>query len=188
MEQLLCMTKAKWRNWLVRNHESGEAIWLVFLKGGDTGQALSYAEALDEALCFGWIDSLIKRVDDRRYLRKFSRRREVSKWSEVNKAHVERLTREGRMERAGMAVVAAAKKNGSWDKPDRPEMGEELPPALKTALDKNAKANGYFETLAPSHQKKFLMWIASAKREKTVKKRVQEAIKLLEKGEKLGMK
>jgi uncharacterized protein YdeI (YjbR/CyaY-like superfamily) len=188
MNQLLCKTIADWRKWLRQNHRQVDGIWLVFYKKGAGEQSLDYDGALDEALCFGWIDSIIKKIDDTKYARKFTPRNEVSKWSEINKKRVERLIKDGRMTEAGLAVVKAAKANGCWDKPDRPPIVTEVPAELLAVLRKSKKALENFNQLAPSHQKQYIIWIAMAKREKTRDKRIKEAIILLEKGEKLGLK
>ena len=186
--QLLCKTITDWRKWLRQNHRRVDEVWLIFYKKGAGEQTLDYDSALDEALCFGWIDSIIKKIDDTTYARKFTPRNEVSKWSESNKKRVERLIKDGRMTEAGLAVVKAGKANGCWDKPDRPPIVTEVPAELKAALKKSKKAREIFSKLAPSHQKQYIMWIAMAKRPETREKRIREAIVLLEKGEKLGLK
>jgi uncharacterized protein YdeI (YjbR/CyaY-like superfamily) len=188
MNPLLCKTIEEWRTWLRQNHRKVDEIWLVFYKKGAGEQSFDYDSALDEALCFGWIDSLIKRIDDTKYARKFTPRNQISKWSESNKRRVERLIKDGRMTEAGLAVVKAAKANGCWDKLDRPPTVTEVPAELQAALQKNKKAREHFNELAPSHQKQYIMWIAMAKRQETREKRIREAIALLEKGQKLGLK
>jgi uncharacterized protein YdeI (YjbR/CyaY-like superfamily) len=188
MNHLLCKTIEDWRKWLKQNHRHAEEIWLVFYKKGAGEQSLDYGSALDEALCFGWIDSLIKKIDGTTYARKFTPRNQISKWSESNKKRVERLTKDGRMTERGLAVVKAAKANGCWDKPDRPQTITQVPAELQAALRQNKKARKNFNQLAPSHQKQYIMWIAMAKRQETRDKRIREAIALLEKGQKLGLK
>jgi uncharacterized protein YdeI (YjbR/CyaY-like superfamily) len=186
METVFCHDLKAWRTWLKSRHASEKEIWLVFLKGKDADQDLSYDEALDEALCWGWIDSLIKRIDDSRYARKFTPRKPVSKWSEVNKRRVVELEKLGRMKPAGTAVVAAARANGSWDRPDRPTTTEP-PPALVAALNGNRAARAFFDGLAPSHKARYMMWIYDARKEETRQKRAGEAVRMLEKGMKLGI-
>ena len=188
MNQLLCKTVDDWRKWLKQNHRQVDEIWLVFYKQGAGEQSLDYDGALDEALCFGWIDSIIKKIDDTKYARKFTPRNQISKWSESNKKRIERLIKNNRMTEAGLAIVKAAKANGCWDKPDRPPTVTEVPVELLAALRKNKKALAIFNKLSPSHQKQYIMWIAMAKRPETRDKRIKEAIALLEKGEKLGLK
>jgi uncharacterized protein YdeI (YjbR/CyaY-like superfamily) len=188
MTQLLCKSIEDWRKWLRQNHCKVDEVWLVFYKRGAGEQSLDYGSALDEALCFGWIDSLIKKIDDTKYARKFTPRNEISKWSESNKKRVERLIKDGRMVEAGLAIVKAAKANGCWDKPDRTLIVTEVPAELEAALRKNKKAGEIFNKLAPSHRKQYIMWIAMAKRQETREKRIREAIALLEEGQKLGLK
>jgi uncharacterized protein YdeI (YjbR/CyaY-like superfamily) len=188
MKTIYCEDILQWRQWLVDNRESADEVWLVFLKGRGGKQSLNYGDALDEALCFGWIDSLIKKIDETQYTRKFSKRRETSKWSKINKERIEKLIHQNRMTPSGCAVVEKAKANGSWDKPDRQPVEAEAPPALKTALEKNRKAGAYFDELAPSHKLRYIMWIATAKKSETIEKRVQEAIQMLEKKKLLGLK
>jgi uncharacterized protein YdeI (YjbR/CyaY-like superfamily) len=188
MNQLFCKTIADWRKWLKQNHRKVGEIWLVFYKKGAGEQTLDYGSALDEALCYGWIDSIIKKIDDTKYARKFTPRNQISKWSEINKKRVGRLTKDGRMNEPGLAVVKAAKANGCWDKSDRPPTVTKVPAELLAALKKNKKAGEIFNKLAPSHQRQYIMWIAMAKRQETKEKRAREAIALLEKGQKLGLK
>jgi uncharacterized protein YdeI (YjbR/CyaY-like superfamily) len=188
VNQLLCKTIVEWRKWLKQNHRKVEKVWLVFYKKGAGEQALDYDSALDEALCYGWIDSIIKKIDDTKYARKFTPRNRISKWSEINKKRVARLIKAGRMTEAGLAVVKAAKANGCWDKPDRLPTVTEVPAELQAALKKSKKAREIFNQLAPSHRTQYIMWIAMAKRPETREKRIKEAIALLEKGEKLGLK
>jgi uncharacterized protein YdeI (YjbR/CyaY-like superfamily) len=188
MTHLLCTTLSDWRKWLKQNHHKVDEVWLVFYKKGAGEQTLDYDSALDEALCYGWIDSIIKKIDDTKYARKFTPRNKISKWSESNKKRVERLIKNGRMTEAGLAVVKAAKANGCWDKPDRPPTVTEVPAEFEAALKKNKAARESFNQLAPSHQKQYIMWVAMAKRPETRDKRIKEAIILLEKGEKLGLK
>ncbi len=187
MNQLLCKTIEDWRKWLKQNHRTVDEIWLVFYKKGAGEQSLDYDSSLDEALCFGWIDSLIKKIDDTKYARKFTPRNEVSKWSGINKKRIGRLIKAGRMTKAGLAVVTAAKANGCWDKPDRPPTVTEVPVELQAALKENKKALEYFNQLVPSHRTQYIMWIAMAKRPETRDKRIREAIALLEKGGEVGV-
>ncbi len=150
--------------------------------------SLEYDAAVEEALCFGWIDSTIKKLDDEKYLRKLTPRRPDSRWSDLNKKRVIKLKKQGLMTKAGIASVNAAKKSGLWDKPDRPSISFVAPKELELALSKNKKAKRFFDQLAPSHRKQFIGWIAVAKRQETKERRIKESIVLLEQNEKLGMK
>lgn len=188
MNELECETLADWHDWLERNHRTDRGVWLVFYKRGSGRPWLDYDGALDEALCFGWIDSLIRKIDESRCARKFTPRKPASKWSEINKRRVARLAAEGRMTAAGLAVVAAARANGWWDRPDRPPVVEETPGELVAALEQNETARRYFEQLAPAHRRQFVMWIATAKRPETRERRLRESLELLEQGRKLGLR
>lgn len=178
-----------WRKWLSENHNRVDEIWLVYYKKHTGIYSISYQDSLDEALCFGWVDSLIKRIDDDRYARKFTPRRDDSNWSLVNKSRVGELIAEGRMTEPGMAKVEAAKQSGSWEKPvTKPEMDFEIPPEFEQALAENLEAVRFFETLAPTYRKHYIGWIATAKRPETRAKRIAEAIQLLSEGKQLGLK
>ncbi|MFB3897328.1 MAG: YdeI family protein [bacterium] len=188
MNQLYFATIKQWHQWLVDNHDTAESVWLEFHKPASSKKSLSYSEALDEALCFGWIDSIIKRIDDKVYLRKFSRRNPKSRWSQVNKNKVDLLIKSGRMTEAGYAIIQIAKSNGCYDKPEQRPVITKIPPEFQIAMDKNSKAKQYFDTLAPTYRMRYIMWIATAKKQETKDKRIIEAIKLLSKHRNLGLK
>lgn len=188
MERLYCRNLAEWRQWLLENHQSKASVWLVFWKNKSKAQQLDYHGALDEALCFGWIDSVIKRIDDERYQRRFSRRRPKSNWSEKNKAKIQLLIEQNRLRAAGYEAVNAAKADGSWDKAARQEIRDEVPETLQKALDENNEARAFFEKLPPSERKRYIWWIATAKKKETIAKRVKESIDLLKNRERLGLK
>jgi uncharacterized protein YdeI (YjbR/CyaY-like superfamily) len=144
---------------------------------------------LDEALCFGWIDSLIKKIDEQKYARKFTPRKDDSKWSLVNKKRVEQLMRAGLMTEHGLKKVEAAKRSGSWDAPvQKPKMDFEMPAEFAKALKNNPQAEEAFNNLAPTYQKQYLGWICTAKRPETREKRIAESIQLLTEGKKLGLR
>jgi uncharacterized protein YdeI (YjbR/CyaY-like superfamily) len=188
MKQLFCATLDQWQEWLRNNHRKEKEVWLIFLKKAIPGQSLDYDSSLDSALCYGWIDSLIKKIDDTRYARKFTPRKPNSKWSPENKKRVERLIEDRQMKESGYAVIKIAKENGRWEKPDRPATIPEVPAEWETALRNNRKAKEGFQQLAPTYQKRYCLWIATAKRPETREKRIREALELLEKGEKLPLK
>jgi uncharacterized protein YdeI (YjbR/CyaY-like superfamily) len=145
--------------------------------------------ALDEALCYGWVDSLLRSIDDEVYMRKFTPRKPASTWSEHNKKHVARLIAEGRMTESGLKTIEAGKKSGMWDKGVKPpEVDASLPGALLQAFQKSTAARDNYFNMKPSCQKQYNIWINMARRAETVTKRVQESIRLLEKGEELGLK
>src|SRR5208283_2314795 len=185
--QVFCQTRTQWHAWLAANHSEQKSIWLVFLKDHATKQSLTYEDALAEALCFGWIDSIIKKLDQHKYVRKFSRRRAQSKWSDLNKSRIAKLIKSRRMMPAGYEAIRVAKENGSWNREARQPMLAEAPYELQRALENNNIARKYFEKLSPSNRIRYIVWVATAKRKETLEKRVREAMSLLEKNMPLGL-
>ena len=189
MKQVHVSTRGQWRRWLAENHgREGHGVWLVFNKKGAGRPSLEYEESVEEALCFGWIDSVIKRIDDRTYCRKFTPRKDGSGWSNTNKRRVEKIIREGRMTEFGLAKIKAAKRSGNWERNPRPVIDLGIPQELSEAFARNRKAKDFFEKLAPTYRKHFIGWIVTAKRSGTRAKRVKESLALLARGEKLGLK
>ena len=170
-------TRREWRAWLARNHAASSGVWLVTYKRETGKPRVEYDEAVEEALCFGWIDSRTNKLDEKRSLLWMSPRKARSGWSRTNKERVERLERQGLMTEAGRAAVATAKENGAWAALDAVE-ALELPEDLARALAANPKANANYEAFAPSAKKVILTWIASAKRPETRAKRVEETVRL----------
>lgn len=181
-------SRRQWRTWLEKNHASEEELWVVFYKKHTGKASVTYDEAVEEALCFGWIDGIIKRIDDERHMRRFSPRRSNSRWSELNKKRVRKLIEEGRMTEAGLAKVREARENGRWNGAAFSRPQPQVPPELQKALAKNARARRHFDNLAPSYRRQFIYWIAVAKRDETRRKRTAEAVELLAQNKKLGMK
>ena len=180
-----------WKAWLRRHHDSEQLVWLVFRKKGKDRSKVpfTYQQALDEALCMGWVDSLLKRIDELEYMRKFTPRKPTSTWSEINKKRVEELILEGRMLPPGMKTIEVARENGMWDSGIKiPEVDDSLPGALLSAFQGHPKARDHYFGMAQRAQKQFNIWINMAKRAETVRKRVDESISLLEKGQELGLK
>ena len=188
MKQLYVTNRDAWRDWLSHHHATETGVWLVFYKT-DTGKpTIPYGAAVEEALCFGWIDSIIKRVDAARYARKFTPRRDHSNWSELNKSRADTMIAEGRMTDSGLVKIRSAKASGLWDQAPRPRGSLDIPPELAKALGRNKTARENFDALAPSYRKHYIAWIAVAKRAETRQRRVRESIALLAQGRKLGMK
>jgi uncharacterized protein YdeI (YjbR/CyaY-like superfamily) len=176
--------RAAWRQWLEEHHDRQREVWLEFWKKHTGRRSLSYDEAVEEALCFGWIDSLIRRIDEKRYERKFTVRTDPGKWSKLNLERVRRMEAAGRMTDAGRAVVAPEAEAGEAAASRKAEM----PAELERALTGNDAARAFFEGLAPSYRRNFMLWVGAAKRPETRERRAREAVDLLERGEKLGMK
>lgn len=189
MKEVYVKTRQKWRDWLAKHYCKEQAgIWLVFYKKAARKPSLVYEEAVEEALCFGWIDSIIKRKDGARFVRKFTPRKADSVWSELNKRRVAKLVKEGRMTPIGLNLVRKAKASGMWDKDARPDIDWSVPGELLEVFEENPQAEAFFEQLAPSYQKHYIGWIQSAKRPDTRAKRVRESIALLARRQKLGLK
>ena len=189
MKQLYVPDRSRWRSWLVKNHDKEEdGIWLVFYRKKASKPTLEYEHAVEEALCFGWIDSIIKKIDETKYTRKFTPRKAGSMWSKLNKKRACKMIKQGLMTKAGLAKIRSAKKTGKWDKDPRPKISLDVPDEFATALAKNKKARENFNKLAPTYRRHYIGWIAVAKRDQTRKRRIAESIALLEQGKKLGLK
>ncbi|MEQ8910443.1 MAG: YdeI/OmpD-associated family protein [Vicingaceae bacterium] len=162
-----------WRKWLEKHHQSEEAVWLIYYKASSPNPSLSWSEAVDEALCFGWIDSTKKTIDEERYMQYFSKRKPKSHWSKINKEKVAQLIRNKQMTKAGFDSIEKAKQNGSWNALDASE-ALEVPNDLKEALAKHQGATEFYEGLSKSAKKILLHWVISAKRIETRQKRIVE--------------
>ena len=186
MKTLLVRTLDQWRDWLAKHHASESEVWLIFHKRHTGVASIDYKDALDEALCFGWVDSLVKRVDDRRYARKFTPRRPDSRWSVVNRKRYAELKTEGRLKPPG--IERPPTNRGYGPRPPRLALPSKLPAYIQAALRDNPTALRHFEALAPSQRRRYLAWIESAKREETKLRRLEKAIRLLASGKVLGLK
>jgi uncharacterized protein YdeI (YjbR/CyaY-like superfamily) len=169
-------TAAAWRRWLERNHDTEKEIWLAFAKKGSGKTTLTYEEALDEALCFGWIDTLVKRLDDDYYQQRFVPRKASSKWSAVNLKKFAALEKAGRMTDAGRA----AKPAGVKPPPRRFESGDEIPPFIAAELALHPVAQEFWNEIPPSHRRNYIRWITEAKQEETRRRRLDKAIAALD--------
>jgi uncharacterized protein YdeI (YjbR/CyaY-like superfamily) len=177
--------RAAWRDWLAEHATTETEIWLVYYKKPTGKPSVSYMDSLEEALCFGWVDSLIHKIDDEKYARKFTPRKAGSKWSDVNQRLAAKLVREGRMTEAGLARIDFPLPDVDKPRPRPPT--PTLPNWLKTPLKASTRAWENFEKLPPSHQRRYVSWISNAKREETRQIRIQEAIALLEGNKRLGI-
>jgi uncharacterized protein YdeI (YjbR/CyaY-like superfamily) len=167
--------RAAWRRWLQRHHDRPAGVWLVVAKKGRAG--VSYGDAVEEALCFGWIDSTANPLDEGRYLLWMAPRKPKSVWSATNKRRVAALTRGGRMTDAGRAAIRTAKRNGSWDALTETDALVE-PDDLAAALDADPRARRHWDAFPPSSRKMILHWVGSAKREETRRRRIEETARL----------
>jgi uncharacterized protein YdeI (YjbR/CyaY-like superfamily) len=184
METFDAGTLARWRTWLADHHASESEVWLVFHKRHTGKPQLSRLDTLEEALCYGWIDSLVKRLDDDRYAIKFTPRKPGSKWSEINRKRYAALEKAGRLKAAGK--VRSPANGGRYGSP--PKVPEKIPPSIAKGLKASPDAWSFFMTLTPREQRYCFGWIYLAKQEETKERRMREAIRLLEKKQKLGLK
>jgi len=165
--------KKDWREWLELNHEKKKAVWVIFHKKNSPKHSLSWSESVDEALCFGWIDSTKRTVDSTKYKQYFTKRKAKSNWSRVNKDKVRSLIDQGLMREAGYKSIEIAKENGSWTILDGVE-ALIIPEDLKEELANSEKAEDYYKALSNSTKKMLLYWVVSAKRKETRQKRIME--------------
>jgi uncharacterized protein YdeI (YjbR/CyaY-like superfamily) len=187
-KRLHVVDRDQWRAWLERNHKVVKGVWLVSYKKHTRKPTIPYNDAVEEALCFGWIDSIIKRLDDEKYMQRYTPRKKKSVWSELNKRRVRKMIRQGRMTEAGLAAIREAKKNGQWTRRPKAADAEAIPPELSKALAANKKAGQNFDKLAPSYRRQYIGWFLSAKRDETRKKRLKEIVRLLSQNKKLGLR
>jgi uncharacterized protein YdeI (YjbR/CyaY-like superfamily) len=165
--------RVEWREWLAKNHTQKESVWVVIAKKGFEG--VSVAEVVEEALCFGWIDGLANKLDEKRFKLLLSPRKSKSTWSKINKVRVSRLIKAGLMQPQGVVVIKLAKKNGSWNTLNDIDKIK-FPDDLLKALAKNSKAKPNFDAFPPSTKKQILYWIQSAKTTETRNKRIKETV------------
>jgi uncharacterized protein YdeI (YjbR/CyaY-like superfamily) len=178
--------RESWRAWLAANSASEKEIWVVFTRKHTGERSISYEESVEEALCYGWIDSTVRRIDEARYARKFTPRTNCENWSELNKRRVEKCIREGRMTEAGLAKIRYSSAESS-PRPVRPKTIQ--PPSFMTkALKADSQVWKNFNALPPSERRNYTMWIISAKREETRESRLKEAVQMLAANRRLGLK
>ncbi len=183
IEKFYPRTRLQWRKWLAKNHIQKNAVWLILYKQNANKPTITWTDAVEEALCFGWIDSLKKKLDDERSVQFFSKRKPKSTWSRINKEKVQQLIVTKQMTRAGLDCIAIAKQNGSWEILDSVE-ALIIPIDLEAALRSKAKAMDFFLSLSKSVRKAMLQWIVLAKRQETRQKRIAEIAALAAKRQK----
>lgn len=174
----------EFREWLAKEHRRADAVVLRIYKKGSGVASITYAEALDQALCFGWIDGQKMPLDEKAWLQKFSPRRSKSKWSKKNTEHVERLLRTGQMTAAGLEEVGAAKADGRWAAAYDSAANATLPPDFVQQLDRNPKAKAFFSSLSKANLYAIAYRLQTAKRPETKTKRMRLIIEMLSRGEK----
>jgi uncharacterized protein YdeI (YjbR/CyaY-like superfamily) len=176
-----------WRMWLKRNHDKHSEVWILTFKTHTGRKCVSYSDALDEALRYGWIDSRVRRIDDEKHMWRFAPRRLDSIWSLSNRRRVEKLISEGLMTVHGLKKIEAGKKSGEWAKAISPSMPPRMPKDLKDALAKNPQALKNFQAFAKSYRTTYIYWVLTAKREETRKKRIKAVVERADKNLKMYM-
>ena len=178
-------SKKKWADWLARQHDKSTGVWLKLAKKGSEIPSVTYDEAVDAALCYGWIDGQKKGFDDKYWLQKFTLRGARSIWSKINTERVKKLIKNGEMRPAGLKAVEAAKQDGRWDAAYESQKNISVPDDLEAALDQNPKAKVFFATLNSANRYAILFRIHNAKKAETRLRRIQQFVEMLERGEKL---
>ena len=178
-ELLYFKNAQQWRNWLHDNHHSSKGVHLVFYKVSSEAESMRWEEAVQVAICYGWIDSTVKKLDDERRRQMFTPRKDKSVWSKLNKTYIEKLIANNLMHESGLKKIETAKQNGSWTTLDAVE-NLEMPNDLVSAFAKNKKALDNYNSFSPSYRKSYLYWLNQAKREETRTIRMTEIIKLCE--------
>jgi uncharacterized protein YdeI (YjbR/CyaY-like superfamily) len=180
-------SRAAWRRWLTEHHASKSEIWLILHKKHVTRPCVSYNEAVEEALCFGWIDGILKRIDGEKHTVRFSPRKPTSKWSETNKRRVEKMIRDGKMAPAGLSRVEDAKKSGAWQNAYGPRTVVRMPSDLRAALARNKRALANFAKMAAGQRRTYIAWVLDAKREQTRTKRIRTVVRRAAENRKPGI-
>lgn len=173
-------TRKEWRKWLEKNHQSEKSVWLIIYKKESDTQSVYYPEAVDEALCFGWIDSKPNKRDEHSYYQFFAKRNPKSNWSKVNKEKVAKLLEQGLIHRSGLEMIEIAKQNGTWTALDEVE-NIIIPDDLKKLFSKNKTALENWENFPRSSKRGILEWIMNAKKPETRQKRIEKTVSLAEK-------
>ncbi|MBK6840203.1 MAG: YdeI/OmpD-associated family protein [Bacteroidetes bacterium] len=170
-------TRKSWRAWLQKNHQKEKSVWLIIHNKNSTTKCVNYEEAVEESLCFGWVDSIAKKRDDKSHMQYFSQRKAKSNWSKSNKERVARLIEQGLMHASGQAMIDLAKKSGTWAALENVQRSI-LPEDLKTLFLKNKIAEKYFQAFPPSSKRIILEWIQNAKKPETRKQRIKQTVLL----------
>jgi uncharacterized protein YdeI (YjbR/CyaY-like superfamily) len=176
---------AEWEEWLEEHHASSDGLWVKIAKKGSGIESVRYPEVLDSALCFGWIDGRREALDDRYFLQRFTPRRPRSKWSQINRDKIERLTAEGRMRAAGLAEVEKAKADGRWEAAYESQSQTTVPPDLQRELEARPEAKAFFSELDSQNRYAILYRLRDAKRPETRARRLAQFVAMLEAGEKI---
>lgn len=176
-EKLYLKNRKEWRNWLQKNHMKAQSVWVVYYKKKSNKSSISYDEAVEEALCFGWIDSKAKPIDEEKYMQFFSKRKPKSVWSKLNKERIEKLQKDNLIMPAGWKMIEIAKENGNWNILDEAEAWI-IPDDLEEAFSNSPDAKEYFLGLSKSDKRNILQWLVLARRQETRQNRINEIVEL----------
>ncbi len=193
LEHIHFTSRESFRSWLEKNFDKSPGIWVIFYKNHVNIKCIKYREALEEALCFGWIDSIIKKIDNQQYVRKFTPRRDTTKWSELNKKKVIALIKNGKMTEEGLKKIDVYLRTGrvDWENKELKEKETkefDIPDFMREEFAKNEPALTNFNNLAKTYKRHYILWVTSAKKGKTINNRLKEAIELLKQNKKSGLK
>src|SRR5437899_320949 len=179
---LYVTSRQEWRAWLTTHYQSETEVWLIYYKKQSGRPRISYDHAVEEALCFGWVDSIVKKIDYEKFAQKFTPRRDWTKWSDLNRRRLRKLIREGQMTEAGRAKLDLAILGDELKA--KPGKGDtDIPRFVKQALTANAQAWENFQKLSPSHRRNYIRWIMEAKKEETRERRLRDAVARLERNQ-----
>lgn len=178
-EHLYFKNADEWRTWLHKNHHSSKGIYLLFYKVSSDYESIRWEEAVQVAICYGWIDSTVKKIDEYQRRQLFTPRKDKSVWSKLNKTYIEKLIQENAMHESGLRKIEIAKQNGSWNSLDEVE-NHVIPEDLQLAFKDNPKAWSNYQSFSPSYRKSYLYWLNQAKRVETRQNRIREIIRLCE--------
>lgn len=178
-EHLYFKNADEWRTWLHKNHHSSKGIYLLFYKVSSDYESIRWEEAVQVAICYGWIDSTVKKIDEHQRRQLFTPRKDKSVWSKLNKTYIEKLIQENTMHESGLRKIEIAKQNGSWNSLDEVE-NHVIPEDLQLAFKDNPKAWSNYQSFSPSYRKSYLYWLNQAKRVETRQNRIREIIRLCE--------
>lgn len=176
-EELYFKNAAEWREWLHENHNKSDAVYLIFYRVDSPYESMRWEEAVQVAICYGWIDSTVKKIDDERRKQSFGPRKDKSVWSKLNKTYIEKLIAENLIHESGLAKIETAKQNGSWTSLDAVE-NHEIPEDLQLAFDNNTIAYENYKNFSKTYRKSYLYWLNQAKKPETRNTRIYTIIEL----------
>ncbi|OGG04772.1 hypothetical protein A2Z33_05665 [Candidatus Gottesmanbacteria bacterium RBG_16_52_11] len=182
-EKLYIKTRNEWRSWLQRNHKSKEGIWFIYYKKHTGKPSVPYAEAVEEAICFGWIDGQIKKIDDEKYMQRYSPRTSKSVWSEINVERAKKMIKQGVMAESGLKAFREGTKT---NKRVPSSKNFSVPAYFKEAITKNKIAWENFQKFSPSSKLAYVYWVGTAKTDETRQKRIKKSVEQLAKNKKFG--